>query len=107
MVYLLYCNVLQFCIGPEGYYVANPLSWCADNLEMNIRDGCASDEACLAIGRKICDADATPNLTPCFGVTWNEDRPEQNLKICLSNRMETKTDGWRTMMKQGIQFNPR
>ena len=97
MIHIIYCRTIHLCIGPQGYYAANPMSWCADSKAIpGVRNGCASDEACLAIGRKTCDADAE-----CFGVGWYQPKVEQDLIMCLSNKMEPKTDGWRTMMKQG------
>ena len=68
--------------------------WCKDNQGVGGRNGCMSDDQCLGNARALCDED--PN---CYGVTWYENRKEQKLKLCLSREMETKTDGWRTMMK--------
>ena len=67
-----------------------------DNEDIDIRNGCASDEECLKHGRTLCDTD--PN---CYGIAWLKTLLTQPLKICRSRKMEIKTDGWRTMMKQG------
>ena len=61
-----------------------------------MRKACASDEDCLNNGKTICDTD--PN---CYGIAWYTNQLAQPLKICRSTRMVAKTDGWRTMMKQG------
>ena len=77
--------------------MANSIEWCSDNQEIDGRNGCSSDEECLKIGRKKCDTD--PN---CYGIAWYENYLEQKLRICTSRTMKAKTDGWRTMMKQGM-----
>ena len=77
--------------------MANAVQWCVYNDDVEGRNGCASDEECLKNGRNICDTD--PN---CFGIAWYKNYVHQKLKICRSNKMGRKTDGWRTMMKQGI-----
>ena len=76
---------------------ATEVEWCVDNEDIDGRNGCASDEECMNIGRSICDPD--PN---CFGIAWYPKLVTQPLKICKSTVMGPKTDGWRTMMKQGV-----
>ena len=70
------------------------MEWCKDHEDVDVRNGCDSDESCLKAGRPICDADPL-----CFGVAWHQPIPGQPLKICRSTVMAVKTDGWRTMMK--------
>ena len=84
-------------LGHIGYYAATTISWCADNEIISGRKNCKSDEACAANGRETCDKD--PN---CYGIAWYEVNLSEDLRMCKSNRMEPKTDGWRTMMKEGI-----
>ena len=79
----------------HGYEVANAAQWCNDNAKLNGRNGCMSDEACLANGRALCDPDPE-----CFGVAWYQTNMQVNLKLCRSTSMVAKTDGWRTMMKK-------
>ena len=88
---------MLFCIGRISYDEANLLEWCADHKDIDERNGCASDEKCLSIGRTKCDKDPL-----CFGVAWYENRIEQPLKICKSNVMKRQPGAWRTMMKQGM-----
>ena len=78
------------------YGKASQVEWCADIETVNVRNDCASDDECLKNGRTICDTD--PN---CYGIAWYTNRLAQPLKICRSTKMVAKTDGWRTMMKQG------
>ena len=73
--------------------------WCVDNENIPGRNDCESDEECLQNGRTICDTD--PN---CFGIAWYKNYLPTQLRICRSNEMGPKTNGWRTMMKQGINF---
>ena len=68
--------------------------WCKDNKDVEGRNGCMSDDQCLGNARALCDVD--PN---CYGVSWYQNWIEPKLKLCLSRKMEPKTDGWRTMMK--------
>ena len=87
----------NFVIGHISYDAANAGEWCVDNEAKDGRNGCASDEECLKNGRNVCDTD--PN---CFGISWYKRYAKQKLRICRSTVMGPKTDGWRTMMKQGI-----
>ena len=80
-----------------GYVAATEVEWCVHNKDIGRRNGCASDKECLNNGRSICDTD--PN---CFGIAWHKKLKAQSLKICTSTAMGPKTDGWRTIMKQGI-----
>ena len=76
--------------------------WCADNKDIEGRNGCNDDKVCLENGRDQCDMDPS-----CFGVSWysrNNTQNEVRLKLCLTKDMEPKTDGWRTMMK--LKGNP-
>ena len=68
--------------------------WCKDTKPIEGRNGCMSDKHCLENARGQCDQNPT-----CFGVSWFPHNKSQDLKLCLSREMETKTDGWRTMIK--------
>ena len=68
--------------------------WCKRNKDVSGRNGCMTDKQCLLNARRQCDED-----TNCFGVSWNSNEKNQDLKLCLSREMVPKTDGWRTMMK--------
>ena len=94
----MFHNVFLF-IELVGYSLPYSKEWCADNEEIDGRNGCATDKECLNIARKKCDVDPD-----CTGIAWYENRLEQPLRICKSNEMARKTDGWRTMMKQGIEI---
>ena len=85
------------CIEIAEYHTVTAKEWCRDNEDViDERNNCTSDVECFAIGRKIC------NVYPdCFGVSWYENNLAQPLRICRSNVMEPKTDGWRTIMKLG------
>ena len=77
-------------------------SLCKKNKDVEGRYGCMSDDECLDNARGKCDRD--PN---CFGISWYPKKRNQPLKICLSNELEPKDDGWRTIMKtmeEGIAF---
>ena len=67
---------------------------CKDNKDVEGRNYCMSDEECIKSVRIQCDND--PN---CFGVSWFPHRRTQPLKLCLSNELVRKSDGWRTAMK--------
>ena len=56
-----------------------------------------TDEDCLENTRKECDDN--PN---CFGISWYERYVGQKLRLCLSEEIEPKNDGWRTMMKKQV-----
>ena len=79
------------------YEAAIADEWCVDNEVIEGRNGCTSDKECLKNGRSVCDTDSN-----CFGISWYTHFAKQRLRICRSTVMETKTDGWRTMMKQGM-----
>ena len=68
--------------------------WCRDNMDIEGRNNCNGATTCLENTRGQCDND--PN---CFGIMWLSNRQAQKMKICLSRELETKTDGWRTMLK--------
>ena len=87
----------MFFLGNVEYGVASAVEWCVDNEDVDGRNGCTSDADCLKNGRNICDTDPS-----CFGIAWYKHDVLQKMRICRSNKMGPKTDGWRTMMKQGI-----
>ena len=89
--------MVLFFVAQIQYDAANAIEWCVDHEDVDGRNGCTSDETCLANGRNICDADSN-----CFGIAWYNANLNVGLKICRSKVMATKTDGWRTMLKQGI-----
>ena len=68
--------------------------WCKDNKDIEGRNNCSDDTKCLENARGQCD-----NNPDCFGVMWYSKWLAQKMKICLSRELETKTDGWRTMLK--------
>ena len=74
------------------YKVAETTEWCKSNTDTEERNECDTDKECLDIARSKCDEEPA-----CFGVAWSPDYP--NVKVCNSDEMESKTDGWRTMMK--------
>ena len=86
-----------FCIADVEYGAANAVEWCVDNEILDGRNSCASDEECLQNGKVLCDSDPT-----CFGIAWYTNLANFPLKKCKSKTMGPKTDGWHTMMKQGI-----
>ena len=88
---------MLFCIANVVYGAASAVEWCVNNEDVDGRNGCDSDQKCLQSGRNICDTDHN-----CFGIAWESNRVDQPLKICRSKVMGPKTDGWRTLMKQGI-----
>ena len=74
--------------------------WCSDNSDLRgIREynKCNSDEECLEAARKYCDSDLG-----CFGIAWYAPNMEVGLKLCRSNEMSDKNDGWHTIMKEGM-----
>ena len=73
--------------------------WCTNNKDIEGRNFCYDDKACLENGRDQCDKDPS-----CFGVAWYSQDIFVDLKLCLSKDMEPKTDGWSTMLK--LEGNP-
>ena len=88
----------MFLEGYDLYGDAIKTKWCVKGNDVAGRNGCTSDATCLENGRKLCDGDPT-----CFGISWYPPRANQWLRLCRSNEMEDKSDGWHTMMK--IQGN--
>ena len=87
-------------IGPShGIYYGHAATslFCTNGEDIEGRDGCNNDVDCWNIARMSCDDD--PN---CFGIRWYENYQEQKLALCRSNVMESKDDGWHTIMKLNI-----
>ena len=84
---------LFLCIGAVLYGDAKTTEWCVNSEDVEGRDDCDSDDDCLENGRKLCDKDHK-----CFGLAWDKNNVKQRLKLCRSNKMGPKTDGWRTML---------
>ena len=90
---------------PHGAaYEASTTRWCTDAAEADdhssvkvelTRNGCASDAACLAEGRKHCDAN-----DKCFGIMYYPPNVNQPFQFCSSITMGTHMLGWHSMMKQ-------
>ena len=81
------------------YDEATTTEWCTESEDVGGRNDCASDVDCLEMGRKMCDIDPK-----CFGIAWYEHLLEQPLKLCRSNEMESKGDGWHAVMKKSKFF---
>ena len=76
------------------YYAAETPLWCKDSKTIEGRNGCMNDADCLENARSQCDNDPK-----CYGVSWYQNTKWHKMRLCLSEKMEPKTDGWRTMMK--------
>ena len=62
------------------------------------RRDCNTDTDCMEIGgRHFCDYNPD-----CHGIAYYTTRTNQGLKMCLSDEVMDKPDGWRTMLKRGI-----
>jgi len=77
------------------YHDAETTLWCKESKPIEGRNGCMNDADCLENARSQCDNDPK-----CYGVSWYPNVSKQKMKLCLSEKMEPKTDGWRTMMKR-------
>jgi len=91
------CDKYNELISGILYTVADTRQICEYSEDVDGRNGCNSDETCLATGRAICDPDPL-----CFGIAWYQPLLSQGLKVCRSVSMRPKHDGWHTMMKTGI-----
>ena len=70
--------------------------WCPSNKDVEgSRKECNTDQQCVENVRDLCDKDPG-----CYGISWNEKKTYQDLKLCRSKDMVAKQDGWRTWIKQ-------